>query len=254
VVAGLPSAFLRAGLLLTLSAVMTLAGGCTSTGSVSKSDEKNAFADYPVADILEAGNKALDAGEPERAVYIYMQALEIEQSAETWYRIGVGKSRLGDKGYAWKAFEKATELDPDHAAAQQELGLTYMAMAQPEQAKEHLNKAAELDPNLWRAWNALGVLADMDKRYAEAVQYYHSGLIGAPQSAMLMSNIGYSYYLAGDLDEAANWFGRALIAEENYPPAVKNLALVYARQGWYDEAVKTFSKFISKPQAYNTVG
>ena len=121
---------------------------------------------YPVDEIIEAGNKSLESGETERAVYIYMQALEIEQSAETWYRIGIGKGRLGDRGYAWQAFKKAIELDPTHVGAQEELGLTYMAMAQPEPAALHLKQATELDPQRWRAWNALGVLADMDKQYA----------------------------------------------------------------------------------------
>lgn len=244
----------RSGILLSLAAAALAIGGCASSSSASKADEKNPFASYPVADILAAGNKALDSGETERAVYIYMQALEIEQSAETWYRIGVGKARLGDKGYAWQAFKKAIELDPAHVGAQEELGLTYMAMAQPEQAVQHLKIATDLDPMRWRAWNGLGVLADMDKRYAEAVEYYHAGLIAAPQSPMLMTNIGYSYYLAGNMQDAGAWFGRALIAEANYPPAVKNLALLYARQGWYDQAVKTFSRVIAKPQAYNDVG
>jgi hypothetical protein len=69
-----------------------------------------------------------------------------------------------------------------------------------------------------------------------------------------MNNIGYSYYLSGDLEEATRWFGRAILATSDYEPAVKNLALLYARQGWYDEAVKTFAKVVDEPQAYNDTG
>jgi len=246
-------ALLRSSAPLTLVAIALTIGGCASSAG-TKADTQNPFASYPVADIIEAGNKSLESGETERAVYIYMQALEIEQSAETWYRIGIGKGRLGDRGYAWQAFKEAIKLDPTHVGAQEELGLTYMAMAQPEPATFHLKQATELDPQRWRAWNALGVLADMDKQYALAVSYYEAGLLAAPRSPMLMTNIGYSYYLAGDMEQASAWFGRALIVDPEFAPAVKNLALLYARQGWYDQAVKTFSKVTGKPQAYNDVG
>ena len=152
---------MRSSMPLILAAVALFIGGCAS--SARKADPQNPFGNYPVEEIIDAGNKSLESGETERAVYIYMQALEIEQSAETWYRIGVGKARLGDKGYAFEAFKKAIELDPTHVGAQEELGLTYMAMAQPGPAALHLKQATELDPQRWRAWNALGVLADMDK-------------------------------------------------------------------------------------------
>lgn len=247
------NALLRSSAPLTLVAIALTIGGCASTAG-TKADPQNPFASYPVEDIIEAGNKSLESGETERAVYIYMQALEIEQSAETWYRIGVGKARLGDKGYAWQAFKEAIKLDPSHVGAQEELGLTYMAMAQPEPATFHLKRATELDPQRWRAWNALGVLADMDKQYALAVSYYEAGLLAAPRSPMLMTNIGYSYYLAGDMEQASAWFGRALIVDAEFAPAVRNLALLYARQGWYDQAVKTFSKVIDEARAYNDVG
>ena len=227
--------------------------GCVTSGA-QKADEEDIWAAYSVEEILEAGNGAFDSGEYERAVFIYMQALEIEQSAETLYRIAIGKDRLGDKTYAWQALKKAIELDPNHAPSQQELGLIYMAMGQPEQAELHLAKATELDPSLWRAWSARGVIADIDKRYPEAVRLYQSGLLGNPNSSALMNNIGYSYYLSGDLEEATRWFGRAILSSPDYKPAVKNLGLLYARQGWYQEAVETFSKVVDEPQAYNDTG
>jgi len=242
----------HAQLLIVVAASLVM-NGCTTNGA-KETEETDIWAAYSVEEILEAGDAAFDSGQNERAVFIYMQALEIEQSAETWYRIGIGKARLGDKAYAWQALKQAIELNPDHALSHQEIGLIDMAMGDPRQAELHLAKATEIDPTLWRAWNARGVIADIDHRYAEAVLLYQSGLIGAPNSSLLMNNIGYSYYLAGDLEEATRWFGRAVLATPDYKPAVKNLGLLYAREGWYDEAVRTFSKVVDKPQAFNDVG
>jgi Flp pilus assembly protein TadD len=239
--------------LLVLIATAMVTTGCVSN-QPKKNDGGDIFAAYSVDEILEAGNESFDNQEFERAVFIYMQALEIEQNAETWYRIGLGKSRLGDKAYAWQALKKSIELDPNHALSLQELGLINLAIGEPAQAELHLARATEIDPTLWRAWNARGVIADIDHRYEEAVLYYQSGLIGTPNSSLLMNNIGYSYYLAGNLQEATRWFGRAIMTTPDYEPAIKNLGLLYARQGWYDEAVKTFSKVVEKRQAYNDTG
>jgi tetratricopeptide (TPR) repeat protein len=71
---------------------------------------------------------------------------------------------------------------------------------------------------------------------------------------MLKNNIGYSYYLAGNLQQAASWFTKAIQADANYRAAIKNLALLYARQGWYDRAVDTFAKAVDEPEAYNDAG
>lgn len=71
---------------------------------------------------------------------------------------------------------------------------------------------------------------------------------------MLMNNVGYSYYLAGNLQAATNWFDAAIQAEPGYELAIRNLALLYARQGWYPEAIDTFIKVVKKPEAYNDVG
>lgn len=57
-------------------------------------------------------------------------------------------------------------------------------------------------------------------------------------AAVAMNNLGTLYYrgLGGqpDYNEAGQWFGRS--AEENYPPAMVNLAILWQKGGDYDEA------------------
>jgi Flp pilus assembly protein TadD len=183
-----------------------------------------------------------------------MQAIEVEETAETWYRVGITKVRLDDDSFAWKAFNQALHLDPDHAPSLEEMGLLYIGLGEPAEATTVLTRAIELDNTRWRAYNALGVLADIDKRYDDAVKLYKAALQAKPKTAMLMNNIGYSYYLAGNLQEATNWLDAAVQAQRNYEPAIKNLALLYARQGWYEEAVETFITVVDEPRAYNDVG
>ena len=238
--------------LVVAVAAMALAGCATSRAG--KPEAGSPFESASLEQILQAGDDALKQNQPGRAVFIYMQALEIEQTADTWYRVGVGKGRLGDKAYAWKALHKAVELDPNHAGAQEELGMLYMATGQPNEARTHLLRATELDPGRWRAYNTLGVLADIDKQYAAAVGNYELALAANPGSSMLMNNIGYSYYLAGDLEQAAKWMQKAIAATPDYAPAIRNMALLYARRGWYEQAITAFSRVVDAAQAYNDTG
>jgi Flp pilus assembly protein TadD len=241
-------------LALVAAALLVLAG-CVTSGGTSK-EATNPFEGYSTDEILMTGDIALRSGEYDRALFLYMQAIEIEETADTWHRVGVTKIRLDDDIFAWKSFSKAVELDPEHSQSFEELGLLAMAFGQPEQAAEFLQKAIDLDKDnkRWRSHNALGVMADVDKRYDDAVAHYKTALDIKNNSAMLMNNIGYSYYLAGNLQEATFWFDEAFQAQRDYEPAIKNLALLYAREGWYEDAAKTFKKVMSEPKAYNDTG
>lgn len=243
---------IRAVALIATLAAMT---GCISNGGKTKPAE-NPFAGFSTDEILKTGDIAMSGGEYDRALFLYMQALEIERTPDTLYRVGVTKIRLDDDVFAWRALSEAVKLDPEHSASYEELGLLAMGFGQPEEATDLLQKAIKFDTDnrRWRSHNALGVMADIDKRYVDAVVHYKAALKINQNSAMLMNNIGYSFYLAGNLQEATFWFDEAFQSQRDYEPAIKNLALLYARQGWYDDAVKTYKKVVSEPRAYNDTG
>ena len=226
----------------------------TSQANKPEESENDLFASYSITEIVEAGDEALRQREYDRAVFIYMQALQIEESADNLYRVGLVKIKLNDNGFAWNVFRRALELEPDHVPTHEEIGILYVGMGQPVQATRHLERVVQLDPKRWRAYNALGVIADVEKRFSDAVDYYKKALEHYPDSAMLMNNIGYSYYLSGDLQEATNWLDAAVQTQPGYELAIRNLALLYARQGWYKEAVNSFLKIDGRPQVYNDVG
>jgi tetratricopeptide (TPR) repeat protein len=242
--------FLRITSIAALAAVLH---GCAST-QAAKVEQEDVFAEFSTEQIIEAGDAAFNQNEFDRAMFIYMQALEIEETADNWYRVGITKLKLDDKEFAWSAFGEALRLNPDHVMTHENLGLLYISSGQPEQAKQHLTKAIELDPSRWRTQNALGVMADVDDRYQDAVEHYKAALEHNPKSAMLMNNIGYSYYLATDLQQATQWFDAAIQAQPGFELAVRNLGLLYARQGWYPEAIETFISVVDKAEAYNDVG
>ena len=117
-----------------------------------------------------------------------------------------------------------------------------------------MKKAIELDETRWIANNALGVLADTSREYEQAIGYYEAALEHNPDSAMLMTNMGYSFYLSGKLDEAERLFIMAIGIDREYKAAASNLGLVRARRGKYDSAVDILENVMPRRKALNDVG
>lgn len=205
-------------------------------------------------DIMKAGDEAARGGDLQRAASLYTQAIEIAPNSELWHRLGFVYDRLDKKPLAAQAYGNALRFDENNAAAREDLGLLLLESKRRDQAKVQLTRAVELDPKRWRAHNALGVLADGTGDYATAIAHYDAALAANPNSPMLLNNLGYSNYLAGNLDQAAELYTRALALSPDYLPAKANVALLYARRRDYEKALELMLKIAEPPRAHNDVG
>jgi Flp pilus assembly protein TadD len=258
-----------AGVSLILSAML---GGCvtvTSTlpdGSGVVSDEPvgngdataSVVEEHPVEsaeDARERAQKALAEGDVDLALYMYLQAVDLEpQDSESLYRIGVIHQKKGNKSLAASAYARAIEIDPQHAPALQELGLLYFEAKKTEAAQSMLERAVAADPQLWRAHDMLGVIADTRGDYEMATGQYDAALAVRPGTASILNNRGYSRYLAGDYDTAEEDYRAAIAADAEYERAWRNLGLLYARQRKYGFALRAMSHVMGRHVAANDVG
>jgi Flp pilus assembly protein TadD len=244
----------------------TLAG-CASTPSPEPSQSTELYdgapttvfaTEFPVASAEEARQRA-EAALAERdldlALYLYAQAVELDaEDSDSLYRIGAIHAQRGNTAMASHAYGSAIELDPEHALALQGLGLIYMDVRRPEAAEEMLQRAIDADADLWRAHNALGVLADTRSEHVTAIAHYNAALKLRPESASVLNNRGYSEYLSGNWDAAEADFVAATIVDPNYERAWQNLGLLYARQRKYGYALRMMSRVMEQHVAANDIG
>ena len=250
---------LRALKATALVAVLALLGGCVSGPATStREDQKPALKEQleglSAEEIIKAGDGAYQRGEVDRALFMYQQAIEIEEDANTWFKIAKIYIYLGNQTAGLQSFAAVLQLDPDNGPAYEELGLLYVSVKKIGIAKQYFQRALELDETLWRSNNALGVLADTERDYAAAIGYFEAALAQYPDSAMLLNNLGYSYYLAGDLNDAEHYIRIAMGTDPGFKPARANFGLIHARRGNYDRAVEILRKIMERRQAYNDVG
>ena len=232
--------------------------GFSACATTPSSDLAAAVTDEPAItdDPVLAGDNAARRGDYESALMHYLVEIDAQETPdpEVWFRVGAVCTRIGKTEQALQAYVAVVELNPEHAGGQEGAGLELMALQAMDQAHDYLVAAVTLDPQRWRSHNALGILADRDDDYAAAIEHYQAALAINSTSPVILNNVGYSRYLSGDLEQAARDFYRATELSADYAPAWSNLGLVYARQGWYADAVNILSRSMDKATAYNDAG
>ena len=254
----------KAALLLVTLAILA---GCASTQTVNGVIAEDNYRDesldvlfateFPVESIEEAyanAAKALQDGEVDKALFFYVKGLQFEpDNVELLATIGGIHIKRGSYRMAKRAYLRAGQIDPEYGHAQEMLGLIYFSENRREDATDALTKAVSLGDTFWRAHNALGIYADQNANYAIAQGHYDAALEINPRAPQVLNNRGYSKYLSGDLRGAAIDFYEAA-KEHGFSHAWLNLGMVYARQGWYDDALETYQEVIDDAHAFNNTG
>ncbi|MFC5385132.1 tetratricopeptide repeat protein [Aquamicrobium segne] len=101
----------------------------------------------------------------------------------------------------------------------------------------------------WRLISAEGAILDQTGQENEARQLYHKALDLKPNEPSVLSNLGMSYVLSGDLRTAETYLTSASRQQGADSRVRQNLALVVGLQGRFDEAERIASQELSPEQA-----
>ncbi len=248
--------------------VLVLFSGCASTPDTNSDTVAHKglnddsldvlfVTEFPVEseeDALTRAEQAIEEGEIDKALFYFVRALQFRpDNVDVLMRIAEIQARRQDFALAKRAFLITIQHDPNRSGALEGLGLIYMAEGSDAEAISNLTSAVANDEHLWRAHNALGVYADKAADYPTALQHYNLALSINPEAGHVRNNRGYSKYLAGDIEgatldlyTAANDWG--------FLHAWANLGKIYAEEGMYRDAIKTYKLVMSEANALNNTG
>lgn len=99
-----------------------------------------------------------------------------------------------------------------------------------------IERAQRPDRPDWRLYSAQGAILDQLDRSKEARLYYRKALDIVPNEPSVLSNLGMSYVLTGDLRGAETYLRRAIRQPGADSRVRQNLALVVGLQGNFEEA------------------
>jgi Flp pilus assembly protein TadD len=134
------------------------------------------------------------------------------------------------------------------------LGLLALAEGHAVAAEEYLLEAIQTDPIRWAAWNGLGIVADMQSRYAQAAVHFQRGLEIVPNHPTLLANLGWSKILAGDAAAGELLLRLSLETAPDSLVTRSNLAFSIALQGRYEEARTIYTQMYDPSIAANNIG
>jgi len=107
-------------------------------------------------------------------------------------------------------------------------------------------------PKRYEPHHRLAMVLDRQKRHREAQSHYAEAQRLAPEKTELFNDLGYSFYLQGQLNKAESALAKAVQAQPNNPRFRNNLGLVLGQLGRMQEAQEQFRQAGSEADAqYN---
>ena len=109
------------------------------------------------------------------------------------------------------------------------------------EARQRLEQLVAKWPGQYQAYHHLGQICDRQKRYAEAQEFYQrSILLAQNREPAIFNDLGYSYFLQGNLPKAESVLRKAVALRPNDVKFHNNLGLIYGNQRRFEEAWKEF--------------
>ncbi|QND21856.1 tetratricopeptide repeat protein [Rhizobium leguminosarum bv. viciae] len=128
-------------------------------------------------------------------------------------------------------------------------GKAQAAAGQFQQALDTIGRAQTPDRPDWKLVSAQGAILDQMGRASDAGQRYRDALDIQPNEPSILSNLGMSYVLTGDLRTAETYLRSAASQPTADSRVRQNLALVVGLQGRFPEAEQIARRELSPQQA-----
>jgi len=128
-------------------------------------------------------------------------------------------------------------------------GKAQAATGQLQQALDTIGRAQTPDRPDWRLISAEGAILDQMGKPNDARQRYRDALDIQPNEPSILSNLGMSYLLTGDLRTAETYLRSAAGQPSADSRVRQNLALVVGLQGRFPEAEQIARRELSPQQA-----
>ena len=175
------------------------------------------------------------------------------ESAGLKYKMGTLMLKKGLTQDAEALFQTILTIDPGNVPAYMGLGKSAFIKGDLHGAETNFYEALKRDDQIWKAYNYLGIICDLQQKFEEAVKHYASAIWLQPTNAALYNNMGMSLYLSGQYDRAVRAFEEALGRSDN-KKIFNNMALALYKTGENNKAFNNFNKAGDRASAFNNLG
>ena len=207
------------------------------------------------AEAVGRGDSAWQAGELDRAVYLYVLALERSPGdAPTLAKIGAIEEGRKNIALAQKAFEMAHAAQPDEPRIAERLGWLYLQQQKFDSAADIFSQVLALHPQRARALDGMGEVCQAWANYGDSIGYFDAAMQATDaDAASVLTHRGYAKLLAGDLAGAGFDLRRVALTTPR-PETWLHLAELQTRQHDDAAAMDSLLEIMDTAHAHNEIG
>ena len=215
--------------------------GCQSTNSI----EKETSEDMKVAEV------ALMNGKPESAMDLYRKMLVAKPNdPQLLLLMGSAANQASRYDEALHYLKRGIDLNQS-SAIYRELGRSWLALGELEQATSALEESVLLEASDDVAQNSLGVSYSLNKQYSKARECYSNALSLMPSSNEYRNNLAMAWILDGKPEQGIRILHPIFVRGEASVKLQLNLALAYALSGDSESAKAIAREHLSQPEYAN---
>ncbi|NND71071.1 MAG: tetratricopeptide repeat protein [Rhodothermales bacterium] len=148
-----------------------------------------------------------------------------------WTDYGIGLLRSGDLHGAAAAFDRAVDLNPENSNAWVNLARVYVEEGDIDAAQPLLARALELDESNTKAHYFLGVALKALAEYDQALEHLRLVADRFPTDRVVLNQIGRILFLKEQFGEAIDTFRKVLLIDAEDLMAHYNLMIAYRAAG-----------------------
>lgn len=168
-----------------------------------------------------------------------------EKSVDNYTQLGLGYLQKGRPDWARDRLQKALEIDPDNAAANDAMGLVWQTEGELDLAEESFDKALKSDSGFTQARHHLGRLYMQTGDFAKAEKLLKKTANDRYYNARVQaySDLGMTHYRLGNPALAIDAYKESLRLAPYNVDALVNASTLLFEQQQYEESQKYFDRF-----------
>lgn len=234
-----------------LSAPMLMVAGCQTQTQHEKSvnNANDRWLRTRSSMLLELAQQQFDTGDLDNAARTVKDAMGMDPTNPR-LQVLAGRISLerGQLERAYHLFQAAIELEEETALAHYYKGLVLQRWQRHDRAHDSYKRAYEIqpdDPGYLMA--AAEMLVELD-RVDEGIAMLEGQLNYFDQNAAIRAGLAHLHAMDGRPDLAARYFERASLLDPDNDKLREELGVTQIAAGQMDEAVRTLTKLLAKPE------
>jgi tetratricopeptide (TPR) repeat protein len=197
----------------------------------------------------------LKQGKISEAIASFNEALRVNPDLPDVYNLGAAYAKSGRPEPAISNYNKALGLNPDYPEAHYGLALILTEQGRYDSAIEHFKKALQTKPNWPEVYDKLGQAYLLIKEYNRAVDCWTRAIKLAPDLVEAYNNLGWVLATVEKNElrnpaQAVKFAQKACeLSKNSNPNILDTLAVAYAADGKFAQAIETAQRAINLCQA-----